>query len=289
MAIKLEMLRVFRAVAEKGSLAGAAEVLGRTPSAISMMLAQLEDDVGAPLFEADRKNKLSPLGQLVLDESSRATDAFARSTDAIRRHAASLAGTVRVAAVPSAVVTVLPGVIGRFRAERPDVRLEISDVDSASVRRRVRLDEADIGIISAASSDRSGGNAILQDDLGIVCRSDGSIANEAGTTGAPSWDLLQLEALIANPLCSLVPNPVVANAIEACNLEARNTTALLTFVRAGLGATVLPRSAVDGEKDDLTFVVPVDPGTRRELRKIARTDSRLSPAAAAFWAALRPS
>ena len=120
MTVKLEMLMVFRAVAEKGSLAGAAEVLGRTPSAISMMLTRLEDDIGAPLFETDRKNKLSGLGQLVLDESSRATDAFSRSIDAIRRHAASVAGTVRVASVPSAVVTVLPRVIAKFREERPD-------------------------------------------------------------------------------------------------------------------------------------------------------------------------
>lgn len=284
MAIKLETLRVFRTVAEKGSLAGAAEVLGRTPSAISMTLAQLEAEVGAPLFEADRKNRLSALGLLVLDESSRATDSFARSIDAIRRHAASLAGTVRVAAVPSAVATVLPGVIGSFRAERPDVRLEISDVDSQAVRRRVMLDEADIGIISTAVGDTAAGTAIMQDDLGIACRSDGPIARAAGK--APSWQLLELEGLIANPLCGLVEHPAVERAVDACNLEARNTTALLTFVRAGLGATILPRSAIDGQQDGLAFVVPVDPGTRRELRKISRADGRFSPAVAAFWQAL---
>lgn len=111
MPIKLEMLRVFRMVAEKGTLLGAAQVLGRTPSAISMMLAQLEDDIGAPLFETDRKSRLSPLGQLVLDESRRATDVFDKSTEAIRRHAISTAGIVRIAAVPSATVSILPAVI----------------------------------------------------------------------------------------------------------------------------------------------------------------------------------
>lgn len=286
MTIKLEMLRVFRTVAEKGSLAGAAEVLGRTPSAISMTLAQLEAEIGAPLFEADRKNKLSPLGLLVLNESSRATDSFTRSIDAIRRHAASLAGTVRIAAVPSAVSTVLPPVIARFRAERPDVRLEISDIDSERVRRRVRLDEADIGIISAASQDGADGVAILQDDLGIVCRADGAIAARAATAEAPSWTWLELEDLIANPLCALVADEAVARAVDACNLEARNTTALLSFVRAGLGATILPESAIDSTQDDLAFVVPADPRTRRELRKIARAERRFSPAVARFWDAL---
>ena len=47
MAIKLEMLRVFRVAAEEGSLADAAGVLGRTPSAVSMMLAQLDEALDA--------------------------------------------------------------------------------------------------------------------------------------------------------------------------------------------------------------------------------------------------
>ena len=95
MTIKLEMLRVFRTVSEQGTLAAGARILGRTPSAISMTLTQLEDDIGAPLFETDRKNRLTPLGQLVLEESRRATDVFERSTEAIRRHAVSTAGIVR--------------------------------------------------------------------------------------------------------------------------------------------------------------------------------------------------
>lgn len=280
--IKIEMLRAFRAVAEQGSLAAAASVLGRTPSAVSMTLAQLEAEVGAPLFETDRKSRLTALGVLVLDEAGRATDAVARSVDAIRRHALSTAGTVRIAAVPSATVTLLPGVIRTFRAERPDVRLEISDVDSAAVRRRVRLDEADIGILSAGRGDRSGGETILSDDLGIVCRAGGPIA--AGNA-APSWRLLLREPLIANPLCDLVPAPIVGEILDACNMAARNTTALLSFVREGIGATVLPRSAVR-DASGVVFIAPTDPPVRRELRKVHNTGRRLGPAAAAFWSKL---
>ena len=282
MTIKLEMLRVFRVVAEKGNLAGAADVLGRTPSAISMMLAQLEEDIGAPLFETDRKNKLSPLGILVLDESGRATDTFSRSVDAIRRHAASLAGTVRVAAVPSAVGTILPDIIHKYRAERPDVRLEISDVDSDSVRRRIALDQADIGILSTTPDDRNGGEPILRDRLGIVCNASGAIAK----SGTESWELFSLESMIANPLCALVSHPTVKEANEKSNLEARNTTALLSFVSANLGATILPQSALDKDRSDLVFIAPNDPVVHRELRKISRANSRFSPAAEAFWNSL---
>lgn len=286
MAIKLEMLRTFRIVAEQGSLTAAASQLARTPSAVSMTLAQLEAHIGAPLFETDRKNRLTPLGQLVLEESSRATDAFARSVEAIGRHAISTAGTVRIAAVPSAAVTVLPQVIASFRRIRPDVRLDISDVDSATVRRRIKLDAADIGILSATMDEPADGNLILEDDLGIVCLRDGPIWRAARDAPSLSWALLQHEPIIANPLCHLVDHPSVPRLLGACNLEARNTTALLSFVRAGLGATVLPRGALQYQPGDLAFLMPADPATRRQLRKIRSGDRHLGPAAEAFWHAL---
>ncbi len=286
MAIKLEMLRTFRTVAEQGSLAAAASRLGRTPSAVSMTLAQLEDHIGAPLFETDRKNRLTPLGQLVLQESNRATETFARSVDAIGRHAISTAGTVRIAVVPSATVTLLPGIIASFRQQRPDVRLEISDVDSAAVRRRVKLDDADIGILSASDDDTTEGRVIYEDDLGIVCRRDGTTFNAAAQSKACSWHLLTHEPLIANPLCRLITHPCLASLLATCNLEARNTTALLSFVRAGLGATVLPRSAVQHRLDEVAFLLPSDPPTRRQLRMIRDETRHLSPAAEVFWSSL---
>lgn len=286
MAIKLEMLRTFRVVAEQGSLTAASSQLARTPSAVSMTLAQLEAHIGAPLFETDRKNRLTPLGQLVLAESSRATDAFTRSVEAIGRHAVSTAGTVRIAAVPSAAIIVLPEVIAAFRQVRPDVRLEISDVDSATVRQRIKLDAADIGILSATTDDPTTGKVILEDDLGIVCMKDGPISRAAAESPGISWTLLEREPMIANPLCHLVAHPCMSALLEACNLEARNTTALLSFVRAGLGATVLPRGAVQHQPDELTFLMPTDPTTRRQLRKIRSEDRHLGPAAEAFWDAL---
>jgi DNA-binding transcriptional LysR family regulator len=293
MSLKLEMLRVFRLVAEKGTLALAADALGRTPSAVSMMLAQLEAQIGAPLFETDRKNRLTSLGQLVLDESRRATDVFDRSVEAISRHALSTSGIVRIAAVPSATVSVLPGVLTAFRAAWSDVRVEISDVDSAAVRRRVQRDEADIGILSArpilsgSSGDMAEGELILSDDLGIVCREGGAIHRaHLAQGGTSSWDLMAHEPLIANPLCLLVDDPGIRALLAASNLAARNTTAILSFVRSGLGASILPYDAIAGQPEGVEFFVPSRPIARRELRKVRQEGGRPNPPLEAFWALL---
>ena len=281
MALKLEMLRVFQTVAEQGSLSLAAAKLGRTPSAISIMLSQLEDNIGDRLFETDRKNKLTPLGALVLAESRRANEAFVRSTEAIRRHAMSTAGLIRIAAVPSATVTLLPNVVTSFRKHRPDVRLEISDVDTASVVRRVQLDEADIGIISSETDTGHDGEIILTDELGIVCHKESAIS-AAWAEGRQTWDVLSLEPFISNPLCSIVKAPEVQAILLECNLEAKNTTALLAFVRNRIGATILPKSAMITEPD-LKFLCPANDQAKRHLIKIHAPDRQMSPVARQFW------
>ena len=280
--IKIEMLRVFRAVAEQGSLARAADVLGRTPSAVSMMLSQFEGHIGAPLFETDRKNRLTTLGALVLAESHRATDAFSRSLEAIERHRKSTAGTVRIATVPSVAVSILPDILTAFRQSHGAVRLEISDMDSAAVSQRVKFGEADIGIVSASLDAKTAGEQIAKDTLGIVCRTGGPIAQ----SGKAAWEALALEPFIANPLCALVDLPLVTEIREQCSLDVRNTSALLSFVRNGLGATILPQSALAAEAAGLTFIIPKGPAFARALLKIKSPDRILSPVGQAFCSLL---
>lgn len=55
MAIKIEMLRSFLTVAEEGNIKDAATRLLRTPSAVSMTLSALEDELGGPLSNRTAK------------------------------------------------------------------------------------------------------------------------------------------------------------------------------------------------------------------------------------------
>ncbi len=146
------------------------------------------------------------------------------------------AGTVRIAAVPSAAVSLLPLAIANFRERRADVRLEISDVDSAAVRRRIQTDEADIGIISATPSIGHEDDVILTDSLGIVFAQDGAIAEALRDPDLrPGWELLALEPLIANPLCEMVNHPLVESQLSSCTPTGtqHNGTTVLCAERPG--------------------------------------------------------
>lgn len=76
MAIKIGMLRCFTMVATYDSLSEAADALGRIPSAVSMMLKQFEEHVGSALFETARKSRLTPIGELILNEARRVVAHF---------------------------------------------------------------------------------------------------------------------------------------------------------------------------------------------------------------------
>jgi DNA-binding transcriptional LysR family regulator len=283
MAIKLEMLRCFTAVASTGGLAAAADLLGRTPSAVSMMLAQFEAHLAAPLFEGERKSRLTPFGRLTLAEAERALAAFDGSVAAIGRHARSTAGTVRIAAVPSISITLLPEAIARFRADHPEVRLEISDVDSAAVRRRIEADEADLGLASGPIGPGIAASLLLTDALGIVCRPDHPLMALDRQVG---WADLATGPFLANPLMALVGHATVRALAETTPLVARNTTTLLAFVEQGLGATILPERIVRASQGKLRFLRPLDPAVDRPVYLLRSRHGRPSPAAEAFAACL---
>ena len=63
----LNQLRQFRAIAEEGTIAAAAEKLYTSPSALSKGLQKLEDDLGIQLFSRGKKNiELNDAGKLAL-------------------------------------------------------------------------------------------------------------------------------------------------------------------------------------------------------------------------------
>ena len=283
MAIKIEMLRCFRAVADTGSLADAAATLNRTPSAISMMLRQFEDHIGAPLFETGRKSRLTPLGELIHQEATRELEHFERTVAAIEGLSRAERGHVRIIATPSMVQTVLPPILSRFMANHPDVRIDLRDADSAAIEEELRAERADIGLASLGPLAGFKRKKILSDPFGVVCLLDHSLAR-AGK--APEWtDLLDLP-FIANGLCTLITDPEFQPILNSATLTVHNTTSLLGLVRIGMGVTILPRLTVEPDQGALTFL-PL-PGTvySRDVYLFTPEDHLQTPAIKAMATAI---
>jgi len=285
MAIKVEMLRCFATVARSGNLADAADKLGRTPSAVSMMLKQFEDHLRSPLFESERKSKLTVLGAFVLDEAVGELDHFDRTVSAIESFARSESGLVRIAAVPSVAEAILPQVVRSFLRDHPGVWIDIQDMDSAAVLRELERERVDLGLATGvgktAGIDR---DALFSDAFGVVCRADHPLTDEDRPL---SWSALAPWPFIANGLCRQIADETFQQIFARSQLMVRNTTSMLALVRAGVGVTVLPQLAVAGAERELVFLPVADLTAQRRIDVLRRAQSSLLPAVRSFEDALR--
>ncbi len=284
MSIKIEMLRCFHAVADSGSLAVASERLGRTPSAVSMMLKQFEDHVGAPLFETSRKSKLTPLGAQVLAEARRELAHFDRTVTMIEGLSRAELGLVRLAATPSVAQMILPPVIRRFLEAHPNVQIDIRDMDSQSVLNELQAERADIGLAGIGPLIGFNSAPLFRDPFGVVCRADHSLARDWGKL---TWTDLAEVSYIANGLCDQIRDPDFRPIRAGAKLSVFNTASLLGVVREGIGVTVLPKLAVPPEFTDLVFLPLVDSTAQREVWLLSQPETLITPAAGALLDALK--
>src|SRR5579883_1047803 len=144
-------MRSFVAVCEAGGVRAAADQIGRTPSAVSMTLKQLEDDVGAPLFEGERRGELSPVGRIVLEEARAMIAHYDRACSTMTTYAANRLGRCDVASVPSVAATLLPRAIARARAEGAAFEIHVRDSDSGAIVEAVENGVVEIGLCVLAS------------------------------------------------------------------------------------------------------------------------------------------
>ncbi|MFP8968284.1 LysR substrate-binding domain-containing protein [Pokkaliibacter sp. CJK22405] len=145
MRITLRQLQVFVAIARKGSVSAAAEQIGLTQSAASMALAELENHLGAPLFDRlGRRLRLSPLGETQLplaEDILNQVETFEQSGSR------AIAGPFTLASSMTIGSYLLPRLALDFLADYPDVDLKLRLRNSADVLHALLNLDADLGLI----------------------------------------------------------------------------------------------------------------------------------------------
>jgi len=278
--IRTQALRVFVTVADCGNIRDAAEILGRTASAISMTLKQLESHLGAPLFETDRKHTLTMLGHEVRKLAQDLLREHDRTTERIDAIAAGREGALRIAAVPSVAAQLLPEILTAMLADHSGIRIELFDTDSVSVHMLVETGEVELGI---GGKPHPGAGlqfiALFNDPFRLVCRRDHPLAC---LTAPLTRDDLHGHRLISNKSTAGSTELSRGGRDGASTLSARNVISLLALVRAGAGATILPALATLSIDDDLCSQALDDSTAPRTVGFIMRQNGSPSPICAAF-------
>lgn len=123
----LNALRAYEAAARHHSFTRAAEELHVTQAAISHQVRQLEEWLGCRLFER-RGHALTgtAAGKAYAAELGQLLDALAGATERVAGHDSSLAGPLRITALPSFATRWLVPRLARFRALHPGIDLQLT-------------------------------------------------------------------------------------------------------------------------------------------------------------------
>ncbi len=143
--------RAFLTAAESGSFSAAAELLGYTPSGVSQLVSALENELGVSLLSRSKRGvALTPSGESLLP----AAREMLRQEQRLREQAAELKGlamgSVTIATYASIARRWLPEVIRAFRADYPQIRIDVVEGIWQELHQMVGERRADMAFMSYA-------------------------------------------------------------------------------------------------------------------------------------------
>lgn len=286
MHITLGQIRAFVTVASTFSFTRAAEVLGLSQPALTNRIRQFEEALGLRLFDrSTRSVELTNVGRELLPIFRRLVGEFEGAVINARDYASKVKGVVRLACLPSCAATLLPDLIARFQIDNPSATFVVEDALNSRVATMVREDRVDFGI---GMADGEAGDLdltrLFDDTLQIVHRQDHPIAQ------AP---VIDVETLSLYPLILMNRGSSVRDLVEGAFLAAGRTatpacevtymSTAVALVRAGLGLSILPSTAVElRSQPDVAARSIDDPAFVRTLVLVRRRNAPLRPVVEAF-------
>lgn len=152
--LDLDTLRTLAVAHSRGGLAQAAEHLGRTPSAISLQMKRLQDDLGVAIFvKRGRRLGLTENGELVLSYARRILALNDELLDTTQR--AGISGAIRIGG-PQDFASVLPEVLSHFAALYPRMQIELLIEGNASLLEAVQSARIDLAAIIGGDATGTG-------------------------------------------------------------------------------------------------------------------------------------
>ncbi len=294
--IRLRHLHTFVAVAQQGTLGRAAETLNLSQPALSKTLNELEQLTGTRLFERGRLGaQLTVPGEQFLTHAVKVLDALNTAGQALNRKEDASADVVRVGALPTAALGILPAAIGRFHQQQKSTSLQVATMNNTMLLAGLKSGEIDLGIGRMSDPELMGGlnyELLFLESLKLVVRPGHPLLQETITLGrVMEWPVVvspkgtvprqNAEALLQSQGCKMP-----AGCIETLSASlSRQLTVDYDYV------WFVPSGAVKEDLRQATLVsLPVPTQSAGEpIGILTRVDIPLSTGAQMLIAAIRKS
>lgn len=275
----LRQLRYFEALARHGHFGRAADDCSISQPALSVQIRELEESLGAELFErAARQVRLSAFGEeflLRVRDILRSVDELG---DLARAHRKHLVGRLRIGVIPTVAPYLLPVMISELTRENADLDIHVRETVTPKLLQELAEGRLDTAIVALPISEPAMTETPLFEENFVLVR-----PKEDAAKPVPNREMLREMRLLlleeghcfrdqALSFCdmgSVRPREI---------LDGSSLSTLVQMVGAGIGVTLIPEIAmkVETRSADVSIARFEDPQPSRTIGMIWRKTSPIA-------------
>lgn len=283
-------LRGFLLVADHQSFTRASEALFITPSGLSVMISQLEAQVGFRLFDRSTRHvALTPEGADLLAAARSGLLEIDSSIARIAEKVNQPTQVISVGAPALIAANILPLAIKEFQAQRPDLHIRLYDGDLTTIVQLVESGKLDMGIGFFDSAPRTRRTPFFRFSLMVA----GPTTELARPRATITWAALHGEKLLSlrtgSPIQKVIDMqlarakvvPVVTDVFNALDTQ-------LAMVEAGHGIAIIPSFGIPACRNrGIVMTRLIKPTVTVDFHQIRNRGAKLPAGSAAFTAFLQ--
>jgi DNA-binding transcriptional LysR family regulator len=284
--LNLRQLQTFVTVSRLGSLTRAASLLNLSQPALTKQIRHLEETLGVRLLDRNGRGvEPTRIGKELAPAVERLLSEINSVMIDTRELAARSRGVVRVAALPTIAATILPAAIAKLKDQHPGISVRLNDKLAQRIVNLVKTEEVDFGIGSLTGADAEVKfTLLLRDRMKVVFLPGSALERKK---------VIELKDIAGLPLVLMDPESSVRKLVDRAfesighlavpAYEATYMSTAASLVKAGLGITILPSSALTmGELTGLRSRPIKHAALTRDIGIIQKSGRSLSPAAESF-------
>jgi|SRR5690606_5108518 len=286
MNITLRQLRAFVAVAETGQFTKAAQRIHITQAALSMLIRDLEEEVGLRLFDRHtRMVKLTQPGNELLGMARRVLTEVESAVQHSRDLTTFQRGRVVIACGTVLSTTLLIPFLRQFQDRYPGIRLELLDMAEQDIHPRLSSESIDFGLGTKwIEDDEVESQHLFKDSYQALLPEGHSLARAKSVKWAQLVQFPFIALSSHSPIHQGIARHFASQNIHPPRIqEVSFHTTVLAMVRNGMGLSVLPANTrALPESAGIVFKPLAKPFLQREICLFQLGNRSLSPACQLF-------
>ena len=265
--ITLTQLEYIVAIDEYRHFATAAEKCFVTQPTLSMQIKKLEDELGVIIFDRSRQPVVpTDLGAKLIGQARMTLSATQRIKEIIQEEQQEVEGTLKIGIIPTLAPYLLPVFIGPYIRKYPAVKVEVEELVSEEIIRRLKRDMLDVGLfVTPYHDEKIVERPVFYEEMLVYAHPDSELLKkkEVGHEDIVTSDIWML----GNGHCfrNQVVNLCEMSASQHKNLpfefESNSLETLMRIVDVEGGFTLIPELALQY----------MSPEKKKQVRSIANT------------------